>query len=254
MRPLAGLRIVVTIPPYAWFGGVDFNFATEMSEELRTLGAEVFDLDLYGFIAGNELGMEQAVAALKTFDPDVAISLPNAGYALLARTPRGQNVFRDVLEIPTIMLWDHGLLQFPSLVLSPLPDGPEFSADGSIERLRAAIDHPLYVHYSPDRGHITELDRLGVISRDKVHFYLQPAYPNYVRHGYRVGNRGIHSLSESDSLDADGDMIAESHGRIFISQESFGDRYRALERQSKHPGQFADERDVKNAVFRDTPG
>ena len=42
--PLAGLRIVATLPPHGWFGGVDYNFAVEMADELRTLGATVFDL------------------------------------------------------------------------------------------------------------------------------------------------------------------------------------------------------------------
>jgi hypothetical protein len=187
-RPLARLRIVVTIPPYAWFGGVDYNFAIEMSEELRALGAEVFELDLYGFVYENEPYIEQAVAAAKRFGADVAVSLPNAGYALIARTRDRRNVFTDILRIPTIMLWDHGLLQFPRIILSPLPDTPEHTRDGCIRRLSQALDHDLYVHYSPDRGHIAELDRLGVIGRDRVHFYLQPAYPNYVRHGYRAFN------------------------------------------------------------------
>ncbi len=44
--PLAGLRIVTTRPPLNWFGGVDFDFATEMAEELRALGAAVFELDI----------------------------------------------------------------------------------------------------------------------------------------------------------------------------------------------------------------
>ena len=37
--PLAGLRLVTTLPPHPWFGGIDYNFAVEMSEELRALEA-----------------------------------------------------------------------------------------------------------------------------------------------------------------------------------------------------------------------
>jgi len=110
--PLTGLRIVATMPPHGWFGGIDYNFAVEMADELRTLGAAVFDLDVAGFTSGNDLYVHDAVEALKTFRPDVAISLPNALYALICAS-KGQNVFKDILQIPTLMLWDHGLLQLP---------------------------------------------------------------------------------------------------------------------------------------------
>ena len=34
------------------------------------------------------------------------------------------------------------------------------------------------------------MHKLGIIDRRKVHFFLQPAYPNYVRHGYRTAPSG----------------------------------------------------------------
>ena len=184
-RPLSGLRVVATMPPHTWFGGVDYNFAVEMAAELRDLGATVFELDTGGFITHNELSAESAIEALKSFRPDVAISLPNAGYALLCRTSN-QNVFRDILQIPTLMLWDHGLLQFPKLVLDPLPTNAHEARGGAIQRLRQMLDHPLYFHYSPDRGHISALDKLGIVESSKVRFFLQPAYPNFIRYGHRT--------------------------------------------------------------------
>ena len=30
------------------------------------------------------------------------------------------------------------------------------------------------------------MDKLGVIKSGKVRFFLQPAYPNFVRHSYRA--------------------------------------------------------------------
>jgi hypothetical protein len=173
------------MPPHTWFGGVDFNFAVEMAQELRDLGATVFDLDTGGFIVRNELYMASAVEAVKSFRPDVAVSLPNACYALLCNTLEQHNIFRDILQIPTLMLWDHGLLQFPKLALEPLPRTVAESADGAIGRVRKMLDHPLYIHYSPDRGHIAALDKLGIIDRRKVRFFLQPAFANFVRYGYR---------------------------------------------------------------------
>jgi hypothetical protein len=148
--PLNGLRIVATLPPHPWFGGIDYNFAIEMTEELRRMGATVFDLHVGGFIARNDIYIREAIEALKSFRPDVAISLPNALYILLCVTPKHENIFRDILQIPTLMLWDHGLLQLPYQILGPLPSTPAESRGGSIRRLKKVLDHPLYVHYSPD--------------------------------------------------------------------------------------------------------
>src|SRR4029077_14173843 len=95
--PLHGLRVVTTMPPHTWFGGVDYNFAVEMSEELRALGAEFFDLDVAGFHSGNQNYINGAIEALKVFRPDVALPLPNALYALLCVTRDGKNILRDIL-------------------------------------------------------------------------------------------------------------------------------------------------------------
>src|SRR5579862_1513450 len=172
--PLQGLRIATTLPPHTWFGGVDYNFAIEMSAELRELGAEVFDLDVAAFTCRNQAYIRHAIDALKSFRPDVAFALPNALYSLLCATPKPQqNVFTDILQIPTILLWDHGLLQLPYQILQPMPSTPAEGRAGSIRRLRQVLNHPLYRHYSPDRGHIAALDKLGVISASKVRFFLQ---------------------------------------------------------------------------------
>jgi hypothetical protein len=145
--PLSGLRIVTTLPPHPWFGGIDYNFAVEMSDELRALGASVFDLRVGSIITQNDVYIRDAIQTLKSFRPDVAVSLPNALYALQCNTAKRENIFKDILQIPTIMLWDHGLLQLPQQILGPLPATPEESAGGSIRRLRKALDHPLYLHY-----------------------------------------------------------------------------------------------------------
>ena len=76
--PLAGLRIVTTRPPLDWFGGVDFDFATEMAEELRAMGAAVFELDVRGFIFPNRDYVKAVTQELRSFHPDVAMALPNA--------------------------------------------------------------------------------------------------------------------------------------------------------------------------------
>src|ERR1017187_5018284 len=133
--PLKGLRIAFTLPPHGWFGGVDYDFAIEMSEELRILGAEIFPVDVAGFTSQNEIYAGNVVESLRSFKADVAISLPNALYILLCAAG-GENIFRDVLGIPTLMLWDHGLLQLPRQILNHNPNVPEESRDGAIRRIR----------------------------------------------------------------------------------------------------------------------
>src|SRR5262245_34927904 len=132
--PLTGLRIAVTRPPHTWFGGVDFDFAVEMAEGLRALGALVFEVETDGFAWRNKRHIERSIDALRSFRPDVAVSLPNALYLLLCRTVTNENVFRDILEVPSIMLWDHGLFQLPKSALHPLPDTPGGSESGAIAR------------------------------------------------------------------------------------------------------------------------
>jgi hypothetical protein len=190
--PLHGLRIVTTMPPHTWFGGVDYNFAVEMSEDLRCLGAEVVALDVAAFNCRNEAYTNDVIASLKTFRPDVALALPNALYSLLCVTPKQRNIFIDILQIPTLLLWDHGLLQLPRQILMPLPSTPAEASTDAIRRLRKTLNHPLYHHYSPDRGHIDAMDKAGIIEKRKVHFFLQPAYPNYVRHAYRSAPAGAY--------------------------------------------------------------
>ena len=189
--PLAGLRIAITLPPHGWFGGVDYNFAIEMSDELRLLGATVFDVDVAGFTSRNEIYIAGAIEGLKAFRPDVAVSLPNALYILHCVTREGKNVFRDILRVPTLMLWDHGLLQLPRQILNHNPATPEESQKGAIRRVRRVLDHPGYLHYSPDKGHIAALDQLGIVPAGEVRFFLQPAYPNFVRYGYRTPPRNM---------------------------------------------------------------
>jgi hypothetical protein len=181
--PLRGLRLIVTRPPSDWFGGVDNRFALDMADELRRLGAVIFEIDVARFAARDDVYISDAISSARTFQADVAIALPNAGYAIACRTSTGENIFADILEIPTIMIWDHGALQFATPLLGPLPDHPEESITGCIARFRDALDRPAFVHYSPDRGHIAAMDELGILDGRQVHPFIHTAWPAYVRHG-----------------------------------------------------------------------
>lgn len=180
-KPLAGLKVAVTSPPETWFGAVDFKFAADMIRCLDEMGADLFVIDVSRVFARDEAYVDAVVSGLRRFQPDVALATPNAGYALLVTDLEGRNLFRDVLEIPTLLIWDHGVLQFSREVLAPLPNGVAESTDGCIERLRKALDHPLFIHYSPDRGHTAVMHDLGVLVDQPVHSFLHIAFPAYTR-------------------------------------------------------------------------
>jgi hypothetical protein len=182
-QPLAGLKVAVTSPPAAWFGGVDYKFAADMARDLREMGADLLEIDISRFYP-RDAGCAAAILSdLREFQPDVALATPNAGYAMLVTDAEGRNLFRDILEIPTLLIWDHGVLQFSTLLLHPLPNSESESTGGCIERLRAALDHPLFIHYSPDSGHTALMKSLGVLVEQPVQPFLHIAFPCYTR-GY----------------------------------------------------------------------
>jgi hypothetical protein len=180
-KPLAGLRVAVTLPPQAWFGGVDYKFAADMIRNLEEMGADLIQIDIARLVARDQAYISSILSGLRSFPPDVALGTPNAGYALLATDMKGNNLFRDVLKIPTVLIWDHGVLQFSGLILQPLPNGVEESSGGCVRRLRKALDHPLFIHYSPDRGHTSVMRDLGVLVDQPVQQFLHIAFPAYMR-------------------------------------------------------------------------
>jgi Glycosyl transferases group 1 len=155
-----------------------------MAGELRALGATLLELNVQDFAGRDDVHIRRALDTVRSFRPDLAIALPNAGYAFLCVTADGKNVFRDVLELPTILIWDHGALQFSQLILAPLPKRADHASGGCIERLRRALSHPLFVHYSPDKGHIEAMDALGILDAARVRSFVHFAFPVYTREGH----------------------------------------------------------------------
>ena len=169
------------MPPPAWFGGVDRKFAADMIRNLEEMGADLLQIDMARLLARDEAYVPRILSDLRSFQPDVALGTPNAGYAVLTSDSKGRNLFSDILEIPTLLIWDHGALQFAGLLLQPLPTGVPESSDGCIGRLRKALDHPLFLHYSPDRGHTAVMRDLGVLVEQPVQQFLHIAFPAYTR-------------------------------------------------------------------------
>ena len=92
--------------------------------------------------------------------------------------------FRDILRNPTVLIWDHGALQFSQLLLAALPKSPAEASQGCIARLRSVLDHPLFLHCSPDRGHVAVMHQLGILDAGKVRPFVHFAFPAYTDGGY----------------------------------------------------------------------
>lgn len=176
--PIRGVRLVVTRPPADWFYGLARQYAARYAEALRGEGARVLEVPLEALLDRPAADAKPALDAIARFRPDVAIGLHDAGYALLCRV-RGTgdaaaNAFADVLGIPTVLLWDHALLQFAPIVLGTLPVRPEDSRSGCLARFRAALDHPRFLHVARDSGHRETAHALGVLDRARV--ALEPSF------------------------------------------------------------------------------
>lgn len=188
MGPLASARIVATVPPKQWFGGQDRRSTFSLMHQLeQRFGTTFYQLDTTPFILGTPAEQQESIESLRAFRPQLAISLANAGYALACSVPREgggrANLFTDVLEIPVIMLWDHGYLAFPALVLSPLAQRPEDSGDDAIRRVRDVINHPLFHHFPIDTAQIAEMRRLGMLTTPNVEFMPTFAYKPFLDYG-----------------------------------------------------------------------
>src|SRR5262249_30824131 len=117
--------------------------------------------------------LQSRVSAVKDFRPHAVIALPNAGYAAEVVVEDGaiaRNLFLDILELPTIFLWDHALVQAPRYVLRFWPPEPLYSTPDVKQAVRSLLTHPLSFHFFFDTGHISEFRRLGIASFDQDNY------------------------------------------------------------------------------------
>jgi glycosyl transferase family 1 len=174
-----GPRVVVTRPPEDWFYGLAHQYAALYAQSFRDLGAEVLAIPVAPFAAQDREAIRELVDEIRRFRPDLAIGLHDAGYAIYCRarrTPQDAptNVFVDWLELPTILLWDHAMLQFAPILLGRLPDHPGESVGGCLALFRTELSHPLYVHVARDSGHREMAHALGVVPRERV--LVEPSF------------------------------------------------------------------------------
>jgi len=166
-------RICVTVPPANWFHGIARALFDIYRRELQALGLQIFDVPIDPFLLPDPDRIARLVADLKAFDPQLAFGLHRGAYALLCRLPAQPdgwrpNLFTEVLEIPTICLWDHAPLELADQLLAPHPAGPDASVTGARGKLIRALTHPRLMHWSPDTGQTQIMKELGFLLPDHV--------------------------------------------------------------------------------------
>lgn len=152
---------------------------------LVELGFEIFDVPVDTFLVPDATHMANLVADLKAFRPELAFGLPKGSYALLCRLPARRdgwrpNLFTEVLDIPTICLWDHAPLELADQLLTH-PADPAESAAGALETLRRSLTHPRLIHWSPDTGQTQIMEELGFLLPNHVIQESLPSLPGFLQ-------------------------------------------------------------------------
>jgi hypothetical protein len=163
----------VTAPPPGWFYGIAADLSAYYRAGLVALGLEVFDVPVEPFLTPDPVRIDRLVSELRAFGPELAVGLSHGSYALICRLParRGRkrrNLFTDVLDIPTLCLWDHAPLELADQLLAPLPADPAGSRRGALRQLRSALDHPRVIHWSRDRGQTRAMVELGLADPTRI--------------------------------------------------------------------------------------
>ena len=177
-------RVAITKPPQDWFYKIPARQFEIYRRAFIELGLSVFEVDVDAFLPPDAGRIASLLADLCAFKPDLAVGLPYGTYALICRMPpqRGgsrPNLFSDVLEIPTICIWDHAPVQEADQLMTPLPQHPSKSTSGALDILRHALSHPLLVHWSRDSGQTRIMQDLGFVRAGQVVQTGSPALPGF---------------------------------------------------------------------------
>jgi len=186
-------RIAVTVPPGEWFYGISRALFEIYRGELEALGLKIFDVPIDAFLLPDVTRVNAIVADLKAFRPELAFGLHKGVCALLCRMPsrrgRRANLFTDVLDIPTVCLWDHAPLELADQLLAPHPAGPGDSEGGARRKLGEMLTHPRLMHWSPDTGQTKLMEELGFLRPWRVIEAPLPGVPGFCPQGVAADRR-----------------------------------------------------------------
>lgn len=185
-------RIAVTVPPAGWFHGIARSMFEIYRAGLVELGFDLFDVPVEAFLGHDDAAAGAVAEELKAFRPELAFGLPKGSYALLGRLPANgggtrPNLFTDMLEIPTICLWDHAPLELANVLLRDHSTAVAPAEEPADEMLRRVLTHPLLIHWSPDSGQTRLMEELGFLLPGQVIQEPLPSLPEF----HKVGNEAI---------------------------------------------------------------
>ncbi|CAA6606260.1 conserved hypothetical protein [Rhodospirillaceae bacterium LM-1] len=205
---LEGVRLVIPRPPADWFGGYDLRTSDVMTRQLENRGAVIIRFDTLAITQNDTAALIRQISELRAFRPHAAVAFPNAGYVMMCRVPmagREANIFAELLAIPCILIWDHGLFQFPTLFLGHLPELPENSKGGALAHLRDTVNHPLFHHLPLDAGEVEVMMNLGILEKPPTMITPAMTQPPFVQYGMDNPAPSLHA----DNVAFAGNIYAE---------------------------------------------
>jgi hypothetical protein len=191
---LFGLRLVITLPPPLFFGGVDRKRAIDSAQALRGLGANVYEFETDPVYRQDHVSLACQIETVRAFRPDAIIAASQAGYVLEAPLLNGKgpepshNLFLDILDLPVIFYWDQVIPQLARYVASRWPSHPAESTAGILNRMQEVMTHRNAVHFFPDTGHIKRLQEMGIVGLSPDSWMVTSVPMTYVDYGDQHGD------------------------------------------------------------------
>ena len=172
------------MPPDGWFYGIARTLFDIYRQGLVDLGLTVFDVPVDAFLPPDAVRIAALLSDLKAFRPEIALGLSYGSYALICRLPARRdgsrpNLFTDVLDIPTICLWDHAPVELADQLLCPHPPDPAASNSGAMSTLRDILTHPRLIHWSRDSGQTKIMRGLGLLRENRLIEEMPPSLPGF---------------------------------------------------------------------------
>ncbi|HEY4168850.1 MAG TPA: glycosyltransferase [Reyranella sp.] len=183
-------RIAVTVPPADWLHGILRAYHDFYRQALNDLGVSTIDVPLQTFLDGEAGPIADLLSDLRAFRPRAAMGINVGAWLPFCRLPPQRdgwapNVFSEVLDIPSICLWDGPPLDFAAHLLRVFGPGSNglptlaTSRPGALAALRRELRHPRLIHWSRDSGQARVMRELGCLSAGRVLTDASPVLPGF---------------------------------------------------------------------------
>ncbi len=183
-------RLAVTVPPAGWLHGILRAYHDFYRQALNDLGVATIDVPLQTFLDGQAGPIADLLSDLRVFRPQAAMGINVGAWLPFCRLPPQRdgwapNVFSEVLDIPSICLWDGPPLDFAAHLLRVFGPGsnglptPATSRPGALAALRRELCHPRLIHWSRDSGQARVMRELGFLSAGRILTEASPILPGF---------------------------------------------------------------------------